>query len=440
MLCTVSNGTDSNGNPTYPNVCNYTLNIPRFALSDGTRLFVADGGNDRILEYLTIPTQNAAGADTILGQIGGDVDQATDAADSVNTPTALAFDGTNLYVADPYNRRITVYTVAPNILPYQAVVNSANPNIYATGSVTIGGTINNGDIITITIGAIQYAYTVKATDTIMTVVAALVAEINAGSGNPNVIGIEDNADNAVKLQARLPGPQGDNTAYSATVSTNALITATAADSQLDGGGNAASVAPGAIVSINGTGLSSQTVSADLTQPTLPTTLGGVQVYFNGVAAPLTYVSPTQINAQVPWEFTSTTSVNAYVVSQMNGGVTFTSPVAVTVVGANPGVFGMMGTSNPEIGIAMHYSSFATAIVSVDGSINAGDVATVTVRGRAYNYTVQSTDTLDTVRDALVSQLQQDPGGDGDRRGSFRPHHYHGVNRGARGRGNSDHRH
>ena len=59
VLCTVSNGTDSNGNPTYPPVCNYTLNYPRFALSDGHRLFIADGGNDRILEYLSIPTQNA---------------------------------------------------------------------------------------------------------------------------------------------------------------------------------------------------------------------------------------------------------------------------------------------------------------------------------------------------------------------------------------------
>ena len=54
-----------------PRVCNFTLNFPRFALSDGTRLFVADGGNDRVLEYEMIPTQNAAGADIILGQIGG---------------------------------------------------------------------------------------------------------------------------------------------------------------------------------------------------------------------------------------------------------------------------------------------------------------------------------------------------------------------------------
>ncbi len=408
VLCTVSNGTDSNGNPTYPPVCNFTLNFPRFALSDGTRLFVADGGNDRILEYLTIPTQNAAGADTILGQIGGSVDQATDAADSVNTPTSLAFDGSNLYAADPYNRRITVYTVAPTVLPYQAVVNTANPNIYATGAVTIGGTINNGDIVTITINTTQYAYTVKATDTLITVIAALVAEINAGSGNPNVLAIEDDADSEVKLQALLPGPQGDNTPYSATVSSNAMITATAADTQLDGGGNAASVAPGTIVSLNGVNLSSVTVSADMTQPNLPTKLGGVTVYFNGIPAPLTFVSPNQVNAQIPWELTSTTSINAYVRTEMNGGVTFTSPVAVTIVSANPGVYGQPGTANPEVGIATHYSSYATAIVSVDGSINAGDVATVTIRGRSYNYTIQGTDTLDTVRDALVAQLQQDP--------------------------------
>lgn len=408
VLCPVSNGTDSNGNPTYPAVCNATLNYPRFALSDGARLFVADGGNDRVLEYETIPTQNAASADIVLGQVGGDVDQATNAADSMNTPTSLAFDGTNLYVADPYNRRITVYTISPNILPYQSVVNTANPNIYAVGTVTIGGTIQNGDTVTITIDTTQYAYTVKATDAITDIIAALVSEINAGSGNPNVLAIEDDADDQVKLQAFLPGPQGDMTTYSATVSTSAQVTATAADSQLDGGGNAASVAPGTIISINGTGLSDQTVAADLTQPTLPTTLGGVQVYLDGLPAPLTYVSPTQINAQVPWEFTSTTTINAYVRSEMGGGVMFTSPVAVTIVTASPGVYGVMGTTNPEIGIATHYSSNATAIVSVDGSINAGDVATVTIRNRNYNYTVQSTDTLDTVRDALIAQLQQDP--------------------------------
>ena len=71
-----SNGTDTDGNPTYPNACNSTLNFPRFALAAGDRLFIADGGNDRVLVYENMPTQSGAGggssdrADRRLGQPG----------------------------------------------------------------------------------------------------------------------------------------------------------------------------------------------------------------------------------------------------------------------------------------------------------------------------------------------------------------------------------
>jgi hypothetical protein len=45
---------------------------------------------------------------------------------------------------------------------------------------------------------------------------------------------------------------------------------------------------------------------------------------------------------------------------------------------------------------------------VDGTANAGDVATVTVEDRKYTYTVQSGDTLDTIRDGLIALINQDP--------------------------------
>jgi uncharacterized protein (TIGR03437 family) len=259
---------------------------------------------------------------------------------------------------------------------------------------------------------------VKATDSTSDVVIGLTDAIDSNQGDPNVIATADTADGEVILTARVPGPQGGAVTYSTALSANAEISATAADSTLDGGGNAASVAPGTLVAINGTNLAAQTVTADLSQTQLPTTLGGVTVYFNGIAAPLLYVSPTQINAQVPWELTNTTSINAYVVSNINGTPTFTSAVAATIVAANPGLAGQMGTSNPQIGIAYHYSSYATAIVSVDGTANAGDVATVTIRDRNYNYTVQSTDTLDSIRDALIAQIQQDPEVTATAAGSF----------------------
>ena len=410
VLCTTSNGNDPAGNPTYPPTCNSTLSFPRFALSDGHRLFVADGGNDRVLIYSNLPTQNGQAADIILGQIGGDVDQASDAVDSLDTPMSLAWDGTNLYVADPYNLRITVYTPSPNPLPYQAVANLANQNVYATGSVTIGGTITAGDIVTIDIGTNgQYTYTVKASDSVNSVIDSLVTQINAGSGDPNVNAVADDINEAIALTAKLPGPPGDNVIYSATVSTSATITASASNSNLSGGGNAASVGPGTLVIITGTNLSANTATADMTQFNLPTTLGGTEVYFNGNRAPLLYVSPTEIHAQISWVFTDTSSVNAFVRSvQPDGSVMFTSPVAVTIVPANPGLFAQPGTTNPQIGLVYHASSSAVGLISVDGSVQGGDVATVTIQDRTYNYTIQESDTLVTVRDALVQLINQDP--------------------------------
>lgn len=59
------------------------------------------------------------------------------------------------------------------------------------------------------------------------------------------------------------------------------------------------IAPGSGVSIYGSGFTDQTRSAP--GAPLPTTLAGVSVYVNGFAAPLLFVSPNQINIQVPWE-------------------------------------------------------------------------------------------------------------------------------------------
>jgi uncharacterized protein (TIGR03437 family) len=411
VLCTQSNANDPANNPTYPNVCNATLNFPRFALSDGTRLFIADGGNDRVLEFLQIPTNNGSSADTVLGQLGGTVDQATDAVDSMNTPTGLAFDGTNLYVSDPYNRRITVYTVSPNILPYQAVVNAASLSIVANGTITIGGTIHDGDVITVTINSATYTYKVQATDSITDVIRGVVNSINNsnnGAGDPNVLATPYDVNGQVALNARVAGDAGNSTTYSTTLSSGAQITASAAGANLTGGGGAAKVAPGTLVSITGTKLSSGTCAADLSQAQLPTQLCGTQVYFNGIKSPVLYASATQVNAQIPWEFTDTTSVNAYVRSVLSdGSIATTSPVAVTIVAANPGVFTQNGTQKPEIAVATHGSSNATAIVSVDGTANPGDVATVTIQDRTYNYTVQSGDTLDTIRDNLIALINTD---------------------------------
>jgi hypothetical protein len=184
------------------------------------------------------------------------------------------------------------------------------------------------------------------------------------------------------------------------------------------GEDAAKIAPGTLVSIVGENLADQTVVAPWDADPLPRILGGVEVYFNGILSPLLYVSPTQINTQVPYEVQGSTSINAYVrVRWSDGHVTATNAVGVPVIPANPGIFAFEG-QEPRAAVALHYSSSATGTVSVDGSVVAGDVAVVTIRDRDYSYTVQSTDTLVSIRDALAALVNQDPEVEAYPSGSF----------------------
>ncbi len=156
-------GTDADNNPIFPLRCGYTLSYPRYALSDGQRLFIADGGNDRVLVYNSIPTTNGAKYDRNLGQVDEYSDQVTtstdtfrpdanileSSADTIRTPYGLAWDGTNLYVSDPYDVRVLVFTPgAPNI-PITGITNGASLNTYAVGTVSITGTITADDTVTI---------------------------------------------------------------------------------------------------------------------------------------------------------------------------------------------------------------------------------------------------------------------------------------------------
>ncbi|HLH42503.1 MAG TPA: hypothetical protein VKV74_05930, partial [Bryobacteraceae bacterium] len=218
----------------------------------------------------------------------------------------------------------------------------------------------------------------------------------------------------VQVIARQGGTAGNSITLAASTSTNAKITATASGTTLTGGENASTIAPGTVVSIFGTGLADAPASADASQP-LPIDLGGVEVYFDGIRSPLFYVSPNQINAQMPFEVADSNSSSVYVrTAHSNGSVTVTNavgvPIAQTSAGApsgNPGIFASAG-ADPRPALAYHSSSNAMGTISVTGSITANDVGTITIEDRSYSYTVQANDTLDTVRDALVALINANP--------------------------------
>lgn len=136
------------------------------------------------------------------------------------------------------------------------------------------------------------------------------------------------------------------------VVTAALASAQSTNPSINSGGivNAADfqapLAPGALFSIFGSQLSSQTASA-LTIP-LSSSLGGVTVQFtngsNTVSAPLLYVQPdgangviSQINAQVPWALVTPGTPGTVTVVVSHDGVS-SAPTPVTIGSFSPGIF------------------------------------------------------------------------------------------------------
>ena len=410
VLCQTT-GTDSANTALFPTRCAATLSFPRFVLSDGKRLFVADGGNDRILIFNTIPKASGVAADLILGQPDQYSDNTGDNPDGTNafqTPTSLAWDGTNLYVSDGFNRRVEVFSPAIQNVPLNGIRNAASEEIYALGSVTVSGSATAKDTITITINGGGYTYTVKDKDTLELIVQGLVKAINTAP-DPNVVATLNLSAFAVVLTAKAPGADGGIITLATTVSTGATVTGSASGATLNIYlQNPSKIAPGTVIEVNGKNLCDSSATADFSQDYLPNSLKGCTVYIDGVASPLLFVSPTQINVQMMNESQDRTSVSIYVRTQhADGSVTVTTPVATTIVPQNPGLFAQPG-KDPRKGIVYHGSSSAFDLIGVDGSIQAGDIATITINKIAYNYTVLKTDRLATVRDGLIAAINNAP--------------------------------
>jgi uncharacterized protein (TIGR03437 family) len=411
-------GKDSQDNDLFPILCGSTLNFPRYALSDGTRLFIADGGNDRVLVFNQIPSLNGQKADVVLGQPIDTVNLSSDnafplsraATDTVRTPLSLAWDGENLYVADPFNRRVVIYSEGDYPIPYAGVRNSGSWLVYAVGSISFSGKVEKDQEIAIKIADKEYKYKTVEGDTFEGLVVKLAELINTGAGDPKVFASANTVTATVILTARAQGEEGNSVEYSLTLTPqNATLLGATGGPTLSGGMDAAKIAPGTLVSIVGENMmTGAPVSAAPNAEELPRELGGVRVYFDGIAAPLMYVSPTQINAQVPFEMKDTSSMTAWVRFETPEGVVRTSaPRGVSIIAANPGIFAAGGT-DPRPAVAYHGSLVATASILLSGAAKAGDTATVVINGREYAYTVVTDDTLNIIRDKLVALINQDP--------------------------------
>ncbi len=94
----------------------------------------------------------------------------------------------------------------------------------------------------------------------------------------------------------------------------------------------ASIAPGELIVLYGSGLAASTVAMQGGQ-TFPPTLGGVRVLINGIPAPIYFVSPSQVAALVPMSIRS----GPVTIQVINQGVA-SNTIAAFAAPAMPGIF------------------------------------------------------------------------------------------------------
>jgi uncharacterized protein (TIGR03437 family) len=136
------------------------------------------------------------------------------------------------------------------------------------------------------------------------------------------------------------------------------------------------LAPGVIFSIFGTSLTDGTTSS-APSISLPTTLSGATVLVNGVAAPLYFAAPTQINVQFPVQLSGISSASIQVQVRSASGSGTSPAFTVQVAPSSPGIF-TLNENGAGPGLIFHARSFS--LVSTTSWAAQGETLSIYVTG------------------------------------------------------------
>jgi len=270
--------------------------------------------------------------------------------DSLDRLTRVTYaDGTAIsYSYDSAGNRLTQVISNPSIAQPNAAVDKSN----LAFSLPLGQTAPTSQSIAISNaggGSLQWNASVSAgwlsvspasgSDIGTLTVAASAAGLAQGnySGNVFIIASASNTPLAIPVSLTVTALSGGGPA----ISSGGIV-------------SSASYQPtfsrGMIATIFGSGLADGTAAAD--KIPLPTTLAGASVTVNGVAAPLFYVSPGQINFQIPFEAPLTG--NGSIVVTRDGVPSSTATVALAFMA--PSIFTYQRAPGVTDPVIVHASS------------------------------------------------------------------------------------
>ncbi len=120
-----------------------TLNFPQGIGSDGTRFFVSDANNNRILVFGSIPSGNNASANLSIGQadlIHGSINQGgAVAANTINGTVGVFAYQNQLFISDTTNHRLLIFN---NIVNNPTLTLSNSPEGASEGKTRLRGSVN----------------------------------------------------------------------------------------------------------------------------------------------------------------------------------------------------------------------------------------------------------------------------------------------------------
>jgi uncharacterized protein (TIGR03437 family) len=313
---------------------NGQANVAQISLPTGLtfdaagNLYIADSGNNLI--------RRVDKSGNITSYVGG----TGPTAGSLLNPTGICFDSAGvLYITDSGHRTIVKFSPSQNNGRVSPVAGIGTPGFSGDGGLATKAQLNNP--VGLAIDSAGNLYVADANNhRIREITTDGYIYTIAGNGT-----IGYNGDGGSGSAAALNFPRGvaigpDGRVYIADTGNSVIrvLAAAAGGGVTNAGSFASRVSPGALASIFGAGFGNLTQQGDLGLITnaLPTVLGGVSVTVNGTTAPLLFVSPSQINFQIPWKTTANSAGNAVVSVLVNGGSVTVAQAPLQT--AAPGLF------------------------------------------------------------------------------------------------------